>query len=75
MNLLMLGGAFFSALALSLGADNRAPKPAEAAGVPVQQAAAPTAENREQPGFMTHDISVDPTTGETTETSVIGFVD
>jgi hypothetical protein len=69
MNLILLGGACLGALfAVADARDVQKAAPAE-------QTAAATAEDPEQPGFMTRDIRVDPDTGETTEISVIGFVD
>jgi hypothetical protein len=73
MNLILLGGACLGAV--FLGVEGR--ELVKAATIPpsAAQIAAATAEDVEQPGFMTHDFSVDPETGETTEISVIGFVD
>ena len=76
MNLIMLGGAFLGALVLGVNGEVAVKAvPLKATSAPVQPAAVATAEQPEQPGFMTRNINVDPNTGETTEISVIGFVD
>jgi hypothetical protein len=81
MNLLLIGGAFLSAM---LSAPDAPKGPVEKAGVgttisqpapragPVQKAPAAA---HEDPGWMTREIIVDQKTGETTEISVIGFAD
>jgi|RhiMethySRZTD1v2_1073278.scaffolds.fasta_scaffold3927235_1 hypothetical protein len=60
MNALLLGGACLGALAVFLTTD---PKDVAAAKAEMQL------------GSMTHELSTDPITGETEETSVIAFLD
>jgi hypothetical protein len=75
MTFMMLGGMILGAWIMDIGAALKAAPPEATIATPEPQIAAPAAENPEQSGFMTHDVSVDPETGETTEISVIGFVD
>ena len=60
MNAILLGGACLGALAVFLTTN---PQDVAAAKAEIQL------------GSMTHDVSVDPITGKTEETSVIAFLD
>jgi hypothetical protein len=60
MNAILLGGACLGALAVFLTTD---PQDVAAAKAEIQV------------GSMTHDVSTDPITGQTEETSVIAFLD
>jgi hypothetical protein len=87
MNAIILGGVFLGAAFLAPGAPREpletkisapaqpAQKPAQKVEPPVQRAAEAPSDESPDRGWMTRDIHVDQKTGETTEVSVIGFVD
>ena len=60
MNAILLGGACLGALAVFLATDPQT---------------VPNAKAELDVGSMTHDVTVDPITGQTEETSVIAFLD
>jgi len=74
MNFILIGGALLGALVANAASLKTSVATALAAAQAGKITVA-TVEEPEQPGFMTHDIRVDRETDETTEISVIGFLD